>query len=129
MLSNAKALSLFCFWQELLRFIINGELNVKANSKFLVAGHRRLSKQAKGGKQFLVKLLTFSKSLKAYHAIKTELKPLSRAYGEKKTISLLSSIMWKLNFNFETNFLQFLKTLSSLDGRFEKFIYNSSRRP
>lgn len=72
----------------------------------------------KGRKQFLVESLKFPKSHKAYRVIKIKLKSLFRAYEEKNTVfsppMVIHYIMWKLNFNFETNFLQFFKSRSGL---------------
>lgn len=75
----------------------------------------------RGRKPFLVKLLKFTKSLKAYHIIKIKLKSLFRAARKEECaytffslLIVMNYMMWKFKFNFETNFLQFFKS----DARF-----------
>lgn len=88
---------------------------------FNICCHVRHERQKES--PFLVKLLKFSNSYKAYRIIKIKLKSLcfgrarrKQKYKKmwstrRKNISMVMNyMMWKLKFNFETNFLRYFKS-------------------
>lgn len=88
---------IMCHYQRIFEWIRKLGLSF---FKFIVESH------------FSSALLTFSKTFKAYHIIKIKLKPLFWfiRWAFLSNGHELPHRMWKLKFNFETNFLRFFKS-------------------